>query len=285
VTPCLLPEGLLEGWHVRSAKPVTGGGIAWSYRLETDDGPVFAKTIRDAPPGLFVREAAGLRALRRAGALPVPEVLRVTEEGLLLEWIESESAPPGDDAALGRGLAALHRTTGERFGSLDGDPRSFVGSVPVDLHPADSWAQSYLFGRVLPLTRRCVETGRLDPSALPLLDRVLERADEVCGPPEPPALVHGDLWSGNSMVDHAGRHWLIDPSASWSHRELDLAMMRLFGGFGPEVYTAYEEVAPLAPGWQRRQTVHQLLPLLVHVILFGTYFADEVMGGLRSLAN
>ncbi len=97
--------------------------------------------------------------------------------------------------------------------------------------------------------------------------------------------MHGDLWSGNSMVDHTGRHWLIDPSVSWSHRELDLAMMRLFGGFGPEVYAAYEEVWPLAPGWQRRQTVHQLLPLLVHVILFGTYFADEVMTHLRSLAS
>lgn len=281
----VLPEELMDGWRVRSAIPVTGGGIAWSYRLQTPDGPVFAKTIKDAPLGLFVREAAGLRALRGAGALPVPEVLRVTESGIVLEWIESESAPPGDDAALGQGLAALHRTTGERFGTLDGDPRSFVGSVPVDLSPADSWAQSYLLGRVLPLTRRCVETARLDRAALALLDRVLERADEVCGPPEPPSLVHGDLWSGNSMVDHTGRHWLIDPSVSWSHRELDLAMMRLFGGFGPQVYAAYEEVWPLAPGWQRRQRVHQLLPLLVHVILFGTYFADEVMTALRSLAD
>lgn len=280
-----LPEELLAGWHVMSTSSVAGGGIAWSYRVETSDGPVFAKTIQEAPPGLFEREATGLRALRAAGALPVPEVLRVTESGIALEWIESGSAPRGDGAALGRGLAELHRTTGDRFGSLDNDPLSFVGSVRVDLHPAQTWAQDYLFGRVLPLARRCVQDGRLDPAALGLLDRVLERAEEVLGPPEPPSLVHGDLWSGNYLVDRSGRHWLIDPSASWSHRELDLAMMRLFGGFGRGVFAAYQEAAPLAPGWERRNTAHQLLPLLVHVVLFSGHFAEDVMRSLRSLAR
>ena len=126
--------------------------------------------------------------------------------------------------------------------------------------------------------------GRIDPVALQLVDELAGRADELCGPPEPPALVHGDLWAGNRLVDKGGRSWLIDPAAHWGHREYDLAMMQLFGGFGEECYRAYDEAFPLAEGWRERIAWHQLPPLLVHAILFGGGYGESALRVMRSYA-
>ena len=101
------------------------------------------------------------------------------------------------------------------------------------------------------------------------MEAVCERLPELAGPPEPPARLHGDLWSGNAMADADGRPWLIDPSAYGGHREVDLAMLRLFGAPSPRIFAAYEEAAPLAEGWEERVELWQLLPLLVHAVLFG----------------
>ena len=281
----VLPEPLVGGLDVRAVTSVPGGGIAEAYRVDTGDGTVFVKLMRDPPPGLFEREATGLHALRSVGALGVPEVLRAHESGLVLEWVDVDPDRTGDDGELGRALAALHERHGPRFGSIDDRSHSYVGSVGVDLSPADTWAESYLVGRVQPLAVQCVRRGLLDPGVLVALDRLAARGEQVCGPPEPPSLVHGDLWVGNWLVDTSGRHWVIDPSVSWSHRELDLAMMRMFSGFGEGVFTAYQEVAPLAEGWEARVDLHQLLPLLVHVILFGDPYAGQVVRALRRLGR
>ena len=220
-------------------------------------------------PGMFEREAAGLRALRATGTIAVPEVLREAPSGLVLEWIDVGSRTAGSERDLGRRLAALHRTTGPRFGGLDDAPGGYLGSQPVDLTPTDDWATFYVERRVLPLTRRAVELGRIDPDAIGLAERAAALAADLCGPPEPPALLHGDLWAGNRLVDRAGTNWLIDPAVYWGHREVDLAMMQLFGGFGADAFAAYDEAHPLAPGWRDRVGWYQLVPLLVHAILFG----------------
>src|SRR5690606_15126867 len=107
-------------------------------------------------------------------------------------------------------------------------------------------------------------------------DRVMERLEALTGPPEPPARLHGDLWGGNVMVGPDGSAWLIDPAAYGGHREVDLAMMRLFGGFGPRVFEAYAEVHPLSAGHEERVPLYQLYPLLVHVNLFGGSYAESV---------
>ncbi len=106
--------------------------------------------------------------------------------------------------------------------------------------------------------------------------------DELCGPPEPPALLHGDLWAGNRMIDRDGANWLIDPATYWGHREVDLAMMRLFGGFGGAAFDAYAEAHPLAAGWPERVEWYQLVPLLVHAILFGGSYGRAAMAVLVS---
>jgi fructosamine-3-kinase len=276
-------QALVDHLDARGVTPVAGGDIAGAYRVETPEGPVFVKHLPQAPPGLFEREAAGLRVLRAVGALSVPEVLHVDDSGLVLEWVEAAPRGVGDDAAFGRALAMLHATHGPHFGAVDDQSRGCLGTVEVDLTPASTWAESYLVRRVLPLAQRCVEMRRLDPVQLGAVERLVARGEDLCGPPEPPSLVHGDLWAGNRMVDTAGRHWLVDPAVSWSHRELDLSMMRLFGGFGEAAFTAYQEVTPLQPGWRDRDGLHRLLPLLVHVILFGEPYAVQVVRALDRL--
>ena len=110
------------------------------------------------------------------------------------------------------------------------------------------------------------------------------RLAELGGPPEPPARLHGDLWAGNRLVGSGGESWLIDPAAHGGHREFDLAMMRLFGGFGDACFAAYAEVAPLAEGWQERVPLHQLAPLVVHAIKFGGGYVGASVQALDKLA-
>lgn len=279
-----LPAELIEGFTVTGVRTVSGGDVAEAFRVDTTDGVIFVKVHRDPRPAMFEREARGLRALRRSGTVAVPEVLREDDLGLTLEWIEPGS-PPGDkgaiDAEFGRQLATLHRVSNHTFGGLDGDNSGYLGSQPVDLSPTDSWVELFYDRRVVPLTRRAVELRRLHPSAVGLVNRLASRAAELCGPPEPPALVHGDLWAGNRIVGVAERSWLVDPSAHWGHRELDLAMMQLFGGFGPSTLAAYDEVYPRAAGWADRIGWYQLPPLLVHAIKFGGPYASQILDVLR----
>jgi fructosamine-3-kinase len=278
------PADLVDGLDVTRVTPVHGGDIAKAYRLDTPNGPLFVKTHPDPKPGMFEREAAGLHALRATAAVAVPEVIRESPAGLVLEWIEEGRRTPAADVALGGGLARLHGITGPHFGGLDGAPGGYLGSQPVDLTPTARWSEFFVERRVRPLTARAVELGRLDASATALADRVARRADELCGPPEPPALLHGDLWGGNRLVDVQGVNWLIDPAVYWGHREVDLAMMQLFGGFGEATYEAYDAAFPLATGWRERVDWYQLPPLLVHAILFGGSYGSAALGVLRRYA-
>jgi len=280
-----LPVDLVDGLGVRASARVSGGDIARAYRLETDDGPLFLKWRPDATPDLFEREAAGLRALRtHRGDLAVPEVLRLAPTGLVLEWIDSGAPSPTTDADLGRGLARLHRTTNRWFGALDDSPAGYLGSVEVDLTPTDDWADFFVKRRVIPLVEQCVEQGVVAAAALESITRLAAHAEELCGPPEPPALVHGDLWAGNRMVGAGGLNWLIDSAAHWAHREIDVAMMMLFGGFGEDCFRAYDDEFPLSPGWRDRVRWYQLPPLLVHAILFGGGYGSSALAVLRHYA-
>jgi fructosamine-3-kinase len=279
-----LPPDLVDGLAVTGVTPVHGGDIARSYRLDTPDGPLFAKTHPDPKPSMFEREAAGLRALRSAGAVAVPEVLRETPSGLVLEWIDVGRRTPAADVAFGAELAELHRVHGPHFGGLDGAPGGYLGSQPVDLTPAEWWPEFFVDRRVRPLTRRAVELGRLDPLAVTLADRLAARADELCGPVEPPTLLHGDLWAGNRVVDVEAVNWLVDPAVYWGHREVDLAMMELFGGFAASTFEAYDESFPRAPAWRDRVAWYQLPPLLVHAILFGGSYGAAALSVLRRYA-
>lgn len=252
-----------------------GGDVAESFRVALADGrTVFAKTHRAPPPGFFTTEAAGLRWLRQPAAVAVPDVLAVgdgdPERGdpplLVLEWIEEGSPRPSTDGDLGRALARLHGSGAPCFGRED---RRTTGSRALPNDPCDTWAEFYATRRLAPLARLAADAGTLPRPTIGLIDEVAARLDELGGPPEPPARLHGDLWAGNRLVDVTGRSWLIDPAAHGGHREFDLAMMRLFGGFGSACFGAYADELPLADGWERRVPLHQLAPLIVHAIKFG----------------
>lgn len=277
-------DDLLEGYRVVRRTPVGGGDINQAYRVDTSDGPLFMKCHARPKPDMFTREAAGLAALRtHAGhLLGVPDVLRVTQHGLLLSWIEPGAPSDSTESAFGEGLAQLHRVSHSTFGAIDDQLAGYLGSAEVDLTPTADWAEFFFSRRVEPLARRAVEQGELSPAALPLLDAIAPRAAELCGPREAPAMLHGDLWAGNRMVDENGRNWLIDPAAHWGHREYDLAMMRLFGGFGAQAFASYDEAFPLADGWRDRVRWYQLPLLLVHAILFGGGYGASALSVLTS---
>jgi fructosamine-3-kinase len=267
--------GSALGSVVAGMTPLGGGDVAESFRVSLADGrTVFAKTHRDPPPEFFVTEAAGLGWLREADALPVPAVLAVSDEPalLVLEWIDEGGRTDGAaEADFGRSLAALHRAGAPSFGRED---RRTTGSRRLANDPCATWAEFYAERRLRPLARMASDQRVLPPDAAAGLESIAGRLEELGGPPEPPARLHGDLWAGNRLVDRSGRSWLIDPAAHGGHREFDLAMMRLFGGFGGEAFDAYDEAFPLADGWRDRVELHQLAPLTVHAIKFGGGYVE-----------
>lgn len=264
------------GGEVQRAVPVRGGDVAMSYRLDLEHGRrVFAKTHAAPPAGFFTTEAAGLRWLREPRAVDVPEVLAVSDNPpfLVLEWIEEGRAKSRTERSLGQSLAALHQSGAPTFGRED---RRTTGSRGLPNEPCESWTEFYASQRLLPLAQLAHAERALSKRAISDLEDVATRLDDLGGEPELAARLHGDLWGGNRLVGAAGRNWLIDPAAHGGHREFDLAMMRLFGGFGADCFDAYDEAFPLASGWQERIELHQLAPLVVHAIKFGGGYAGAV---------
>ena len=276
----------------REITRVGGGDINEAYHLILADGrEAFVKTRGDAAPGEYAAEARGLRWLAEPGGVRTPRVLDLDERYLALEWI----APGRLDAAgaeeLGRGLAATHLAGARSFGepgreSEEGAASASAGfgSLRLSNEPAPDWPSFYAERRLRPLARIARERGALTPAGIAAVERVCDRIDDLVGVAEPPARLHGDLWWGNVMADSHGLPRLIDPSAYGGHREIDLAMLRLFGGAPARLFDAYEEAAPLASGWEDRVTLYQLLPLLVHTLLFGGSYAQSLQRTARHYA-
>ena len=257
------------------ARRVGGGDINEAWRVTLADGATaFVKTRADAGPGEYAAEAEGLAWLAEPGALRTPRVLEVDEDYLALEWIEPGRLDAAGTEELGRGLAATHAAGAANFGDpgLGGSGASAssqFGSLRLSNEPTGDWPSFYAERRLRPLAALAQERGALTETGVRAVEQVCARITELAGPAEPPARLHGDLWGGNVMADTEGRPWLIDPSAYGGHREVDLAMLRLFGAPSERVFAAYAEVTPLADGWEDRVQLWQLLPLLVHAVLFG----------------
>jgi fructosamine-3-kinase len=273
-----------SGAAVESLRPVGGGDINEAFRAELADGrAVFVKTRAGAAAGEYEAEAAGLRWLGEGEIVRVPEVVAIGggEEAaggpafLALAWVEPGRLSADGAEEFGRALAAMHALGAPAHAWLPGveaGGRQRIGSLGLEATPGTEWAEVYARQRLLPLARMASEQGSLGPDGVAAVERVCERIAELAGPPEPPARLHGDLWSGNLHADERGRGWLIDPSAQGGHREMDLAMLRLFGAPSERIFAAYEETAPLAAGAAERVGLWQLQPLLVHAVLFGGHY-------------
>ena len=260
-----------SGDTVVSSTVVHGGDTSAAFCVETRDGrEFFAKTHPSPPAGFFTTEAASLAWLAESGAVHVPTVVAVSDGvhgrsgHLVLDWIHQGAVPP-DDVAFGQSLADLHASGAPHFGRAD---ERTTGSLGLPNTPADTWAEFVAACRFMPLAHIARDRGSLPDHAIDDLDRLastLDRFDDGT----PPSRLHGDLWAGNRLVDPDGESWLIDPAAHGGHREFDLAMMLLFGGYGFAVIDGYQEVSALADGWQDRIELHQIAPLVVHAIKFG----------------
>lgn len=246
-------------------------------------------TFVKSGPGA-VAEAAGLRWIAVPGGPPVPRVLEVTDNRLVIERIPEGRPSERAAAELGRRLVVLHSAGAPAFGSPPpgGPVDAWIGNARMRNVEGSDWAPWYAEHRVLPYLREARDTGVLTAAESSVVERACEQLDRVAGPPEPPARLHGDLWSGNVVWAPDGA-WLIDPAAHGGHRETDLAMLALFGcPHLPTILAAYEEAArasgaPLAPGWRDRVPMHQLFPLLVHVVLFGRGYAGQAVAAARAV--
>jgi len=207
---------------------------------------------------------------------------------LALEWIDEGRLDARGEEELGRGLARVHAAGAPAFGSPPpGAPLGELrlGAVELGAATAPDWPSFYAEHRLAPLLRAAADRGALPPGGAAAIEAVIDRLPELGGPPEPPARLHGDLWSGNVLAGADGRPRLIDPAAYGGHREVDLAMLRLFGAPSPRMLAAYEELLPLAAGHERRVPLWQLFPLLVHAALFGgSYGASAVQAARRAAA-
>jgi fructosamine-3-kinase len=272
------------GDGVSEPRRVGGGDLNDAYAADLDAGRrVFVKTAADAAPGAFAGEARALRWLADAGAISVPRVLAVADEPgaarfLALEWIERGDASATTSEELGRGIAALHGAGAKFFG---GEQDLVLGPLTLPNEPLPRWSDFYARRRLEPLARIASERGALPAGTAARLERLIGRLDEIAGPDEPPARLHGDLWSGNVMVAEGGTPYLIDPAAYGGHREVDLAMLRLFGAPEARCFAAYEEIAPLAEGHEERVALWQVMPLLTHAALFGGSWGSSADQAIR----
>ncbi|MES2702896.1 MAG: fructosamine kinase family protein [Bacteroidota bacterium] len=267
------------GIQIGRYERVPGGDINHAYCLHSNGTRYFLKINDELRyPQMFAKETSGLAAIRDAFRQKVPAVIKHgAVEGtqyLLLEWLEPGTPRHGFWERFGRAIAEMHRVEQPFFGW---EEDNFIGSLIQTNGRHADWPTFYAQCRILPLVYRIAETGGFTPKDVKAAEKLCSKLGELY-PPEQPSLLHGDLWSGNFVATADGSAAIYDPAVYYGHREMDIAMTRLFGGFPEEFYSAYNTVYPLAHGWEQRMSLSQLYPLLVHAVLFGGRYVDSVRG-------
>lgn len=288
-----LPRGVTQALHAllpaadtMHFRPSSGGCINAGGEIVTTDGSYFIKWNDAASfPGMFEAEAKGLALLRAANALHVPAVVGHYDDGrlqvLVLQFIRQGARSKNFAVAMGRRLAALHGNSTPLFGL---NHSNYIGSLPQSNRQHVSWTDFFITERLQPQLSLAMQHRKVSMAMAKDFDRLFSRLPSWM-PPEPPSLVHGDLWSGNVLCDEYGEPWIVDPAAHYGHREADLAMTQLFGGFDPAFLESYHEAFPLMPGIDERLELYNLYPLLVHVNLFGGGYASQVNSILRRFVS
>ena len=278
-----IPRALINALQQELARPIigfqaiSGGDINQAFRLETAQQSFFLK-YNQYPSGaaMLYAESVGLQHLASKEVIPIPKPLAQGSAAghhylLLPDWSGYKAAHDFWER-FGRSLAALHQHTDTSFGLFE---NNFIAKLPQSNTPHASWANFYWEERLVPMIRQAVDDQLIDSSSVRALEKIGNRRS-VLFPEGAPSLLHGDLWSGNFMTSPNGQAGLIDPAIYYGHREMDLAMTRLFGGFEGAFYEAYQAVFPLDLGWADRVLLCQLYPLLVHLNLFGRSYLGAV---------
>lgn len=261
---------------------VGGGSINDARKIETTAGIFFAK-LNDAElfPGMFEAEMDGLLFLSKHCAFNIPKPTATGRTGdvqwILMEYIAA--APKSDTywEDFGSQLANLHKQTAPTFGY---EKSNYLGSLVQDNTRSTSWAEFFAEQRILPQLKMAVDKEEASGEMKRLLEKLCTRVDRYFSA-EKPAALHGDLWTGNFSTDKAGNATIFDPAVYYGHREMDIAMSRLFGSFDHRFYLAYHDAFPLEPGWEERVHIANLYPLLAHLNIFGGSYSGQIMGILR----
>jgi fructosamine-3-kinase len=283
-TACLeeqLSKVVNQQLKLKHVSSVSGGSINAAYCLHTNLGDYMMKrNNKNAYPGMFKCEAEGLAAIRNTKSIAVPEFILLAEfeedSLLVLEWIENTRSTTEASKLLGRQLAAMHRCTAKQFG-FDSD--NYMGSLLQSNTKHDTWTDFFIHQRLQPMVKIAADKQLLNSKDVRLFDKLYTNLPGIFTE-EPPAFIHGDLWGGNYLIGTKLKPYLIDPAISYGHREFDIAMTTLFGGFGSDFYDAYHENFTLAKGWQQRVNLWNLYPLLLHLNLFGSSYLGQVRGCL-----
>jgi fructosamine-3-kinase len=288
----MLPDALRETLEsrlditIQGCSRVGGGCIANACRLETADAPLFLKYGDAQVARTFPGEAAGLEAMRAAESpLTIPAVIdRAGPDEdrpgfLVMEWVETGTKSSDFWEDFGQGLAQMHRHAHEQYGF---EQDNFIGRLPQQNEWTDTWPAFYRTQRLEPQVRMARERNRWRTDWNGALEALYRRLPDLL--PETPeaSVLHGDLWKGNFMVTAAGTPAIIDPATYYGHREADLAMTELFGGYQDRFYDAYREAWPLESGYDTRKDIYNLYHLINHLNLFGAGYASSVEGILRT---
>jgi len=261
---------------------IGGGSINDARRLETSEGIFFVKLNEAEPfPGMLKAEAQGLEFLGEHSTFDIPKPIATGEtEGT--QWIIMEHIAQGNKTddyweTFGHKLADMHRKTSAQFGL---DYNNYLGSLPQINTVSDSWSDFFVHQRLEPQIKMAREKGIASSEMVRYFDKLFTRADRYF-PKEAPSAIHGDLWTGNFMTTEKGEATIFDPSVHYGHREMDIGMSKLFGGFDKRFYEAYNSVYPMQSGWETRIHVANLYPLMAHVNIFGGSYTSQVMSILR----
>lgn len=269
--------------EINQSRLVAAGNVNQGVCLNTDKGTFFLKVNFEGTRDIFEKEALGLRLLAENCPLTVPEVFyfgKVEDFNfLLMEWIESGERSADYWEKLGEGLAQLHMTTQESFGLSHSN---YISSLSQNNQHTSTWANFFTQQRLEPMIGKAYFEGLVDETFLKKFRSIYPKLQDFF-PRERPALLHGDLWSGNVMADNSGLPALIDPAVYYGNREMDIAFSRMFGGFDQRFYDAYDAVFPLTDGFEERKDVYNLYPLLVHLLLFGKSYLSGIQKTIDKL--
>jgi len=256
---------------------LSGGCINNTLKLSTDQGPYFIKYSSNSEKDMFEQEFKGLILLNQAGELKVPKPIGYGEIGekryLLLEYIESRSSRKDFWEMLGEDLARMHQGNTTKMYGLDYD--NYIGRLPQANIEHEDWIDFFINERLEPQIELAFISGRIDKAYVNRFRKLYDELPSLLTI-ERPALLHGDLWSGNFMVGNEGEPVLIDPAVYYGHREIEMSFTKMFGGFDKEFYEVYDQTYPLEPGFESRVDIYNLYPYLVHINLFGTSYLGGV---------
>lgn len=276
----ILEESLGKPVQVKGTSFKSGGCINNALKLNTTEGVFFLKWQSGIPEDMFQKETRGLRLLEETKTIKIPEVIAYGQlDGkhyLLMEYIES--APPEADywKGLGSSLASMHKSNSSRSYGLDHD--NYIGKLPQPNDFHEDWIKFFIEQRLEFQLKLSVQNRLVDSSFINRYRKFYEHLPSLL-PMDQPALLHGDMWSGNVMVGADGQACLIDPAVYYGHREIELAFTQMFGGFGHDFYASYQEAYALESGFDERVAIYNIYPHMVHVNLFGTSY----LGGVESV--